>query len=458
MKTPLSFVIDMTCECCCDNDINIIECYSCDFKVCEICIRKYIDMKHEFILPRCMSCNVEWDNVDVFSKKFIRGFLNHNVSKKLVRIEKNLISMYDIEKSKRLHIKREHMKVHRDNIQRIRINTHRLKEEARMRRCAIQGLDPAKGYYLGYDMYRTIKYLEKDEYDDYVNGNRELEDLRYSLRIKLNNVRIHHGGGVERRINCPKGCETFMRILYQSDYQCVICNAMVCSKCLGEIRTEKQHVCRDENAISVSFVKKHTKCCPNCTSPILKIDGCNQMWCTICRISFSWKSGKKIGYKVMHNPHFFDHMREKGIHVPRNALDAPCGGLPPYPYAYPSPSNANANANASKDIYDNVVKIRGTVLPRMQKKIDKQDKNDDLRLKFLVGDISEHKLERLLYRRFYENKFNIDIYPILETYCVVLEEAFRNRDSHENIRLSHECIKRELDRIYKKHRKKNIVK
>jgi hypothetical protein len=57
---------------------------------------------------------------------------------------------------------------------------------------------------------------------------------------------------------------------------------------------------------------------------------CDQMFCTQCHTPFDWKTGKKITNGAIHNPHYFDYIRQlDNGHMPRQPGDIPCGeGLP----------------------------------------------------------------------------------------------------------------------------------
>lgn len=68
------------------------------------------------------------------------------------------------------------------------------------------------------------------------------------------------------------------------------------------------------------MIRKESKPCPKCGVRISKIDGCDQMWCVECKTAFCWKTGE-IETRNIHNPHYFQFLRERGGIVPRNPQD-----------------------------------------------------------------------------------------------------------------------------------------
>jgi hypothetical protein len=113
-----------------------------------------------------------------------------------------------------------------------------------------------------------------------------------------------------------------------STYVCGICTKKTCSNCL-EIEADG-HVCNPESVESAKAIKKETRSCPKCAARIFKIDGCDQMWCTVdgCNTAFSWNTGHIVSGRV-HNPHYYEWLRRTGGgEAPREPGDIPCGGLP----------------------------------------------------------------------------------------------------------------------------------
>jgi hypothetical protein len=73
----------------------------------------------------------------------------------------------------------------------------------------------------------------------------------------------------------------------------------------------KRHRCKKADVETVRFMKRTTRQCPSCPTLIHKISGCSQMWCTQCFTAFDYKTGE-IAKGRVHNPHYFQHLREHG--------------------------------------------------------------------------------------------------------------------------------------------------
>jgi hypothetical protein len=138
---------------------------------------------------------------------------------------------------------------------------------------------------------------------------------------------------------CPNNdCRGFL----SSQWKCGLCERHTCSKChvLKDQESPnnnnkdsiKPHVCNPDDVASATLLKKDCKPCPKCAASIFKIDGCDQMWCTMCSTAFSWRSGKLIVSGGLHNPHYFEWMRrqEEGKEggekaADRNPMEIRCG-------------------------------------------------------------------------------------------------------------------------------------
>lgn len=129
-------------------------------------------------------------------------------------------------------------------------------------------------------------------------------------------------------MRCPaEGCRGFL----SQAYQCGVCDKKTCSDCLELLADNTEHTCKPETVESAKAIKKETRPCPKCGARIFKIDGCDQMYCTMegCGTAFSWNTGQ-IATGRIHNPHYYEWLRRNGGAggAPREAGDIPCGGIP----------------------------------------------------------------------------------------------------------------------------------
>ncbi len=138
------------------------------------------------------------------------------------------------------------------------------------------------------------------------------------------------GAAKEKRqfiMRCPaEGCRGFL----SQTYVCGICEKKTCSECLELLADNSEHQCKPETVESAKAIKKETRPCPKCGARIFKIDGCDQMYCTMegCGTAFSWTSGQIVTGRI-HNPHYYEWLRRNnGGTAPRDDTDIPCGGIP----------------------------------------------------------------------------------------------------------------------------------
>lgn len=84
---------------------------------------------------------------------------------------------------------------------------------------------------------------------------------------------------------------------------------------------EDKHVCNPDDVATAKLLNHDTRSCPKCDTPIYKIDGCDQMWCTQCHTAFSWKTGE-IQTRI-HNPHYYEWLRKRSAtgEIPREPGD-----------------------------------------------------------------------------------------------------------------------------------------
>ena len=122
---------------------------------------------------------------------------------------------------------------------------------------------------------------------------------------------------------CPdEECRGFL----STQWKCGMCDKWTCPDChvIKGTSRDAEHTCDPDVKATAQFLAKDTKPCPKCSTPIHKIEGCDQMWCTQCHTAFSWRRGT-IETRI-HNPHYYEWQRQQnGGAAPRNFGDFECG-------------------------------------------------------------------------------------------------------------------------------------
>ena len=286
-------VVDATeCYVCCESFNKStrakVNCDGCDFAICKGCVRTYLTSTSSD--PHCMNCKKAW------SQKFIVSNLNqtwvckdYKEHRKKFLTEQQIARLPDSMAAAALYSKKNELE------KKATIVKEKLK--------------------IAKQLVRTLQ--------------NECQEL---------NIQIYRAGRGE---TCGKNEVKFMmpcpvddcRGLLSTAYKCEICKTYACPKCLlptGLIRDDPNHVCVDNDVKSAQLIKESTKPCPGCGERIFKAHGCDQMWCTKCHTTFSWKTGALITNAIIHNPHFYEWQRKSGTNTVRNPGDVICGGLTPY--------------------------------------------------------------------------------------------------------------------------------
>lgn len=203
---------------------------------------------------------------------------------------------------------------------------------------------------------------------------------------------------------------------------CPICNTRVCRDCLKIIKEEEEkHECKQEDVETVEMLKQNTKPCPNCSTAIYKISGCDQMWCTQCHTPFSWRTGQKINQRI-HNPHYYEWMqRHQGDEMPRELMDIPCGGLPSIHSLNKFPRRFH---NWVYNLHQNILHFEHVILPRHQN-TNFHETCKSLRISYLLNSISQEFWRDELYREEKATQKHQQYLQIIQTFITVSSEWLR---------------------------------
>jgi hypothetical protein len=358
-----------------------VKCIFCDFEACKQCVQTFIQTL-SVEDPYCMNpaCKAVWNRqflVDNLPKMWINdAYVRHRENVILDR-ERSLIpaTMVDVEDVKRADqhrsdvskgwaMKKEAIRMHGVLLEELEAQLRTTYTEADTNEktknisrpgffcaCCESYMDAQTAIARGHidnDSLRSFKFKR-----NYPNGEsmqicstptpalvplieRVVEAEMNVVRLRSSYSALRHRPieKVKSTVTVSKPCPVTDCRGFLSRCVCAVCGTNVCKACETIVikDDEKEHVCDPALVESVTMISKDSKCCPSCRALIFRVSGCDQMWCTLCHVSFSWNSGLIISHGIVHNPHYFDYMRANGgldcLGVARNPQDVVCGGFP----------------------------------------------------------------------------------------------------------------------------------
>lgn len=272
-----------------------ITCSKCQYSACMACYKQVIESS--ITEAKCISCN------NIFAYEFIATNFPQTYVNKEYRMHLAKITQ-DSERLK-MHEAVPYLQLAKDidNISNrmcaVNITINKLKSE----------LAPLEGEY--YRLSRDKSRLQYQYDRKQLTNNATTDDIKDDILYVMNCIRADCNGYITK------------------SYKCTTCDIRVCAQChkLREGNGDN-HICDPIEVESVAAIKKDTRQCPKCFTPIHRISGCNQMWCTVCHTTFNYNTGK-IEVGITHNPHYYEYLRannreEDAVH------HIQCGEMPTY--------------------------------------------------------------------------------------------------------------------------------
>lgn len=392
------------CEICCEKYNKSfrkkIACPHCQKETCMQCVKKYLlDMYGD---SNCLHCKVGWNN------EFMRSSFPSTWISKDYKIHREQI-LFDIEKAK-MPETQEYAKVVKESF------------EARKALAEIEKMLASK----------------KKDYDDVQEKYRNQQQLIGHLNIVIRNG-IKAKKPAEKKqfiMTCPLNeCCGYLSTFFQ----CGICNHNFCKHCHvnisknenenGDGNQANKHVCDENLSASIALVNKDSKPCPSCSAMIHKLSGCDQMWCTRCANAFSWKTGKLQSEGVVHNPHYFQWLRENGDvgGTNRNINRNPCGDL------YVN----NIRYNTIRTLEDEFANLVRLVRHISAIELDRHrlrphvDGNQYIRALYMLGSISEIVFKSTLQKQEKEKAKKQQMFDIFTMFIEVVDDMIRQTVENE---------------------------
>ena len=227
---------------------------------------------------------------------------------------------------------------------------------------------------------------------------------------------------------CPgEECKGFL----DETNTCGICLNKFCQDC--NCVENEDHECDEDIKKNVQMLKKDSKPCPKCSSVIHKIDGCDQMWCPECKTAFSWIKGT-IETKI-HNPHYYEYLRDTQGHVPREQGDQPCGANVFEQIRWQMTHGIMDNVRRDP-VFWNVWRAIHHISREAEHGIYRlptidHDKRRLWRVLYLVDKIDETTWKRNLHRQEKSFKKKTEIYQILKTFYELAYEIVMDKSEPE---------------------------
>jgi hypothetical protein len=270
----------------------------------------------------------------------------------------------------------------------------------------------------------------------------EQHKVTTNLRIDAEHLEWHQnqlmyrltGGQVEQEKRqfvraCPyENCKGFL----STAWKCGMCENWTCPEC-HEVKgpnKDSEHTCNADNVATAKLLAKDSRNCPQCAAMIFKINGCDQMYCTQCHTAFSWRTGR-IEKGTIHNPHYYEYARMRGT-LGRNPGDVPCGGFPDYYHI----RNLLRNLPQNGVEYTTIINSHRAwghmewVLHRYN--TDVHNDNRDLRIKLMIGDVSEDEFKKKIQQREKARQRKTDIRQVIEMLRAVLLDLFQDFGQTKN--------------------------
>ena len=353
-----------------------VSCPFCEYDACKTCVQTYLLSTTQD--AHCMNCKHEWNRafIDSFCTKLFRN------------------------KDYRLHLE----------------NILLDREKARMPETQVHVTRRLEWRSLRTSYDWLIKILEKVKASSDIEPKVRIyltEELRRVVSDVLENIRALvynevpvNTAAVVVTQKCPgEDCRGFLL----EDHTCGVCKVTFCEKCHEP--DEPEHTCDPDTVKTIKLLKRDTKQCPSCSTPIHKIEGCAQMWCTQCHTAFDWRTGHVETGRI-HNPHYFEFKKRTREHG-----DIPCGGRPSH--------QELLEAGASVDILSLSNMLVWMDRELMYKYGYTYGDNLQLRIHYMMNNMTDDEFKMHIQRRDKHNSKMRDIQDIYRMYIDTVGDILR---------------------------------
>jgi len=284
----------------------------------------------------------------------------------------------------------------------------------------------------------------------------QISDIKgeiYKINLERRANRANKSGSKKQDIKefCPQDCCN--GLLNESTY-CISCETQFCKKCL-EVKLIN-HTCNEDIVQSISEIRKHSTNCPKCRVSISKINGCDQMWCTQCHCTFSYKTGE-VETGTTHNPHFYQFMKENPLTIiERERGDVVCGGLSSRWLGFEEYKTYGVKLENYEQFMNFYIGINHI---EEHMPIHRNNKTEDLRLEYLLNIIDEKTFKSNLQKIEKANTKNNEYQqlkrfildnstPLVNDSLINLNNFYENLHEIQNLITFYNTAIKHIDNVY----------
>jgi len=393
-----------------------VTCFACEYVACKECTRTYLTGSNT--LPQCMRCHVRFPMsflIRKLNRSWVLSQYKDTATQVLTGIEMGKMpetQPYVEAEVERQRLRKLNAKISKE-YEELRLRMRRMNMQIQANEHLIRG-EVIPEHLLG--------FVDRDPI---------VADTRKQFVMP-----------------CPLECRGFL----SSHYKCGTCQKTICSDCF--VLKEVGHECIESNRLSAEMIKRESKGCPKCGARICKIDGCDQMYCTAqtdgvhCNTAFSWRTGK-IETGTVHNPHYYELMQKKGVHL-RNAGDVQCGGMPDIRIVVRALDSIRRMCVSSEDDHMRLGELRSNLV-RTHRRISemvqytthefrrKINEHEGMmrkhRVNYMMNRMTKEAFSELVYKTEHDYQKNTDLHHLFELISISGIETFQGmvRDFPEYI-------------------------
>jgi hypothetical protein len=289
----------MECSVCLDLSTTVISCPMCKYIACLECNKTYLSEQFD---PKCMSCNRDW----------LELFIRENFPEDWYQ------NTYIKNKREKYTIREEQTKFAIVNTVAIKFNMYdKISTEIKSLQKKL------KNYSNISPEYAEIKEQIRDLQNQMSNKEQDMLDYTRKcneIDIGENKAQVASNTHQDNMRCTTENCKGFLvdKSIALGDSTTQSCKILKCGTCMKEVCKDCLELCQEKHSCDANILAtikairgdKNSRMCPKCNQVIEKTQGCDQMFCTSCKTSFSFETGA-IETKAFHNPLMFEYFSSR---------------------------------------------------------------------------------------------------------------------------------------------------